>query len=91
MISKSNLPLLSETQPVWASINLLIFHTETRKNFLGLVHVFRHIMGLWKDIVDQFDEVVVTVIREETLRLNCHKLGHESKEGHFRVFMQRLF
>jgi hypothetical protein len=48
-------------------------------------------MGLWKDIVDQFDEVVVTVIREETLRLNCHKLGHESKEGHFCVFMQRLF
>jgi hypothetical protein len=48
-------------------------------------------MGLWKDIADQFYEVVVATIGEEILRLNDHKLGDESKEGHFCVFLQRLF
>jgi hypothetical protein len=46
-------------------------------------------MRLWKDIADQFDEFIVTIIREE--RLNCDKLDHEIKEGHFYVFMQWLF
>jgi hypothetical protein len=45
-------------------------------------------MGLWKDIIDPFDEVVLAVIGEEIFILNCHKSGHESKEGHFCVFIQ---
>jgi hypothetical protein len=48
-------------------------------------------MELWKDVADQFDKVVVIVNGEEIARLNCHKSGHESKEGHFCVFMQRFF
>jgi hypothetical protein len=30
-------------------------------------------------MTDQFDEVIVTVIEEEVLRLNDHKSGDESK------------
>jgi hypothetical protein len=59
--------LFLEKMQLLVRINLLILHTETRKHFLGLVHVFRHFMGLWKDIADQFDEVIVTVVREEIL------------------------
>jgi hypothetical protein len=73
---------------VWAHINLLIFHTKTRKHFLGLIDIFRRFTRLQKDIANQFDEIVLTIIGEELLRLNCHKSGHESKEGHFYVFMQ---
>jgi hypothetical protein len=45
----------------------------------GLVHVFMHFMGLRNNMTDQFDEVIVTVIEEELLRLNGHKSGDESK------------
>jgi hypothetical protein len=48
-------------------------------------------MGHQKDIIDQFHEVVVAIIGEEILRLNGHKSGDESKEGHFCVLMERLF
>jgi hypothetical protein len=48
-------------------------------------------MKLWKDITDQFHEVIVAIIGEEILRHNGHKSGDESNEGHFCVLMQRLF
>jgi hypothetical protein len=44
-----------------------------------------------KDIIDQFYEIVVTIVGEEILILNSHQPGDKSKEGHFCVFMQRLF
>jgi hypothetical protein len=45
--------ILGQTHAViWAGINLLIFHTESRQQFLELVHVFRHFMRLQKDITD---------------------------------------
>jgi hypothetical protein len=47
---------------IWAHINLLIFYTETKKYFLWLVHVFTQFMGLRKDITDQFDEIIITII-----------------------------
>jgi hypothetical protein len=47
--------------------------------------------GLQKDITDPFDKIVVTIREEEILRLNGYKSGHESKEGHFCVFMQWLY
>jgi hypothetical protein len=55
---------------VWADINLLIFENESRHHFLGLVHVFSHFMRLWKDITDQFHEIIVAIIGEEILELN---------------------
>jgi hypothetical protein len=68
---------------VWAYINLLIFHTYTRKQFLGLVHVFRHFMELWNDIADQFYKVIVAIIQEEILRLNGHKLEMKARRVTF--------
>jgi hypothetical protein len=62
-----------------------------QKHFLGLVHVFGHFMGLQKDITNQFNEIIVIIIGEEILKLNGHQSDHESKEGHFCVFMRRLF
>jgi hypothetical protein len=44
------------------------------------VHVFRHFIGVQKDIADQFHEVIVAIIGEEILRLNGHKSSDESKE-----------
>jgi hypothetical protein len=46
---------------------------------------------LWKDIVDQFHEIVVAIIGEEILGLNGHQSVDKGKEGHFCVFMKRLF
>jgi hypothetical protein len=37
---------------VWADINLLIFQTESKHHFLGLLHVLRHFVRLQKDIAD---------------------------------------
>jgi hypothetical protein len=48
-------------------------------------------MGLQKDITNQFNEIIVIIIGEEILKLHGHQSDHESKEGHFCVFMQRLF
>jgi hypothetical protein len=70
---------------------LLIFQTESRHHFLGLAHVFRHFMILRKDIAYQFHEIVVAIVREEILGLNGHQSSDEGKNGHFCVFMQRLF
>jgi hypothetical protein len=48
-------------------------------------------MNLQKDMVDQFDKIIVTIIGEKIFILNGHKLSHESKKDHFCVLMQRLF
>jgi hypothetical protein len=48
-------------------------------------------MGLWKDMTDQFQEVVVAIIGEGIFKLNGHKSGDESKEGHLCVLLQWLF
>jgi hypothetical protein len=56
-----------------------------------LVYVLRHFVRLQKDIVDQFHEVVVAIVREEILGLNGHHLGDEGKEGHLCVFMKQIF
>jgi hypothetical protein len=76
---------------VWADVNLLIFQTESIHHFLRLVRVLRHFVRLRKDIVDQFHEIVVTIIGEEILGLNSHQSGNECKEGHFCVLIKRLF
>jgi hypothetical protein len=34
-------------------INFFVFHTETREQLLGLVHVLWHLVILWKYITDQ--------------------------------------
>jgi hypothetical protein len=44
-------------------------------------------MRLQKDIVDQFHEIIVTIVGDEIIRLNDHQSGDESKKGHFYVFM----
>jgi hypothetical protein len=46
---------------------------------------------LWKDIADQFHKIVVAIMGEEILKLNDHQPGDEGNEGHFCVFMKRLF
>jgi hypothetical protein len=46
---------------------------------------------LQKDITDQFQEIIVAIVREEILGLNGHRPGDEGKEGHFCVFLKRLF
>jgi hypothetical protein len=46
---------------------------------------------LQKDITDQFHKIIVAIIGEEIIGLNGHQLGDEGKEGHFCVFMKRLF
>jgi hypothetical protein len=46
---------------------------------------------LQKDITDQFQEIIVAIVGEEILGLNGHRLGDEGKEGHFCVFLKRLF
>jgi hypothetical protein len=66
---------------VWADVNLLIFQTESRHHFLGLVHVLRHFVRLQKDITDQFHEIIIAIIRENILGLNGHQPGDEGKEG----------
>jgi hypothetical protein len=76
---------------VWADVDLLLFQTESRHHFLGLVHVLRHFVRLWKDIVDQFQKIIVAIIGEEILGLNSHQPGDEDKEGHLCVFMKWLF
>jgi hypothetical protein len=52
---------------IWANINLLIWHTETRHQLLGLVHVFMYFMRLREDIVDQVHEIIIVIIGEEIL------------------------
>jgi hypothetical protein len=49
---------------IWADVNLLIFQTESKHHFYGLVHVLRHFVRLQKDIVDQFHEIIVAIVRE---------------------------
>jgi hypothetical protein len=46
---------------------------------------------LWKDITNQFHEIVIAIVGEEILELNGHQPSDEGKEGHFCVFMKRLF
>jgi hypothetical protein len=48
-------------------------------------------MSLQKDIVDRFHEFIVVIFGKEICGLNSHQSGDECKEGHFCVFMQRLF
>jgi hypothetical protein len=48
-------------------------------------------MRLQKDIADQFHEIIVASVGEEILGFNGHQLGDKVKEGHFYVFIQRLF
>jgi hypothetical protein len=57
---------------VWTDVNLLIFQTESRHQFHGRVHVFRHFMRLRKDIADRFHKIVIAIIGEEILGLNGH-------------------
>jgi hypothetical protein len=71
---------------VWADVNLLIFQTKSRHHFLGLVHVLRHFVRLWKDITDQFHKIIVAIVGEEILGLNGHHPGDEGKVGHFSAF-----
>jgi hypothetical protein len=75
---------------IWADVNLLIFQTKSKHYFLGPVHVFRYFVRLWKDITDQFHEIVVAIVEEKIIILNGHQPGDEG-EGHFCVFMKRLF
>jgi uncharacterized protein YbcI len=46
---------------------------------------------LQKDMTDQFQEIVVAIIGEEIVGFNGHQSSDEGKEGHFCVFMKRLF
>jgi hypothetical protein len=46
---------------------------------------------LWKNIDDQFHEIDVVIVGEEIVGLNSHQLGDEGKDGHFHVFVKRLF
>jgi hypothetical protein len=62
---------------VWVDINLLIFQTESRHHFLGLVHVVRHFVRFWKDIADQFHMIIIAIVGEEILGLNGHQSGDE--------------
>jgi hypothetical protein len=48
-------------------------------------------VSLQKDIVDLFYEIVVAIVGEKILRINGHQPGDEGNEGHFCVFMQRVF
>jgi hypothetical protein len=72
---------------LWADVNL-IFQTESRHHFLGLVHVFRHFMRLQKDITDKFQEIVVAIIGEKILGLNGHQPGDKGKEGHIMALLK---
>jgi hypothetical protein len=47
---------------VLANINLLILHTKTFKKFLGLVHVFGHLMTRRKNLANQIHELFVTIM-----------------------------
>jgi hypothetical protein len=47
-------------------------------------------VSLWKDIANQFHEIIVEIVGEEILGLNGHQPGDEGKEGHFCVFMKWL-
>jgi hypothetical protein len=85
------MPFLEKHAVVWADINLLIFQTKSRHQFLGLVHVFSYFMRLQKDIADQFHEFVVAIVGEEIHGLNGHQPSDEGKDNHFYVFMQWLF
>jgi hypothetical protein len=69
----------------WADVNLLIFQTESRHHFLGLVRVLKQFVRLQKDTVDQFQEIIVAIIGEEILGLNGHRSGDEGNEGHLCV------
>jgi hypothetical protein len=46
---------------VLANINLLILHTKTFKQFLGLVHVFGHLVTRRKNLANQIHKLHVTV------------------------------
>jgi hypothetical protein len=46
---------------------------------------------LQKDIANQFQEIIIAIVGEEIVGLNGRQLGDEGKEGHFCVFMKRLF
>jgi hypothetical protein len=48
-------------------------------------------MRLWKDVTDQFHDIIVIIVGEEILGLAGHQSGNKSKEGHFYVLMQWLF
>jgi hypothetical protein len=76
---------------VWVDVNLLIFQTNSKHHFLGLLHVLRHFVRLRKDITDKFHQFIVAIVGEEIHGLNGHQPGDEDKEGHFCVFMKWIF
>jgi hypothetical protein len=53
--------LPKEHAVVLANINLLILHTKTFKQFLGLVHVFGHLVTHRKNLTNQIHELLVTI------------------------------
>jgi hypothetical protein len=46
---------------VLANINLLILHTNTFKQFFGLVHVFGHLVTRRKNLANQIHKLLVTI------------------------------
>jgi hypothetical protein len=62
------LVLFSEQHAIlFAHINLLIVHIETGHNLFRLVQVFQHVMLHRDEINNQLDDIVVALIREDTL------------------------
>jgi hypothetical protein len=54
--------LLEQHVILFAHINLLVVHTETRHNLFRLVQVFQHVMLRRDEINNQLDDVVVVLI-----------------------------
>jgi hypothetical protein len=46
---------------ILANINLLILHTKSFRQFLGLVHVFGHLVTRRENLANQIHELLVTV------------------------------
>jgi UDP-2,3-diacylglucosamine pyrophosphatase LpxH len=46
---------------ILANINLLILHTDTFKQFLEVVHVFRHLVTCKKNLANQIHELFATI------------------------------
>jgi hypothetical protein len=53
--------LPKENAVVLANINLLILHTETFKQFLGLVYVFGYLVTRRENLSNQIHELLVTI------------------------------
>jgi hypothetical protein len=62
--------LPKEHAVVLANINLLILHTKTFKQFLGLIHVFGHLVTRRKNLANQIHELFVTISKECKLGLD---------------------